>query len=62
MEESCATLRELGIDPAMTEGTVKRQREMGRIGKDEAVRATLEAGHDAMLKAISAAKGDTRSS
>ena len=58
MEESCATLRELGIDPAMTEGTVKRQREMGRIGKGEAVRATLESGHDAMLSAISAAKGD----
>ena len=59
MEESCVTLRELGIDPAMTEGTVRRQREMGRIGKGEAVRATLDAGHDAMLKAISAAKGDT---
>ena len=62
MEESCATLRELGVDPAMTEGTVRRQREMGRIGKGEAVRATLDAGHDAMLKAISAAKGDARSS
>ncbi|MGN6572294.1 MAG: DUF1932 domain-containing protein, partial [Pseudolabrys sp.] len=58
MEESCATLRELGVDPAMTEGTVVRQREMGRIGKAEAVRSTLDAGHDAMLKAISAAKGD----
>jgi len=58
MEESCATLRELGIDPAMTEGTVKRQREMGRIGKGDAVRATLEDGHDAMLAAISAAKGN----
>jgi hypothetical protein len=50
------TLRELGIDPAMTEGTVRRQREMGRIGKAEAVCATLDAGHGAMLKAISAAK------
>lgn len=58
MEESCVTLRELGLDPAMTEGTVRRQREMGRLGKLEAVRATLEAGHDAMLKAISAAKGN----
>ncbi len=57
MEESCITLRELGIDPAMTEGTVRRQREMGRIGKGKAVRATLDAGHGAMLKAISAAKG-----
>ena len=58
MEESCITLRELGIDPAMTEGTVVRQREMGRIGNVEAVRSTLDAGHDAMLKAISAAKGN----
>jgi 3-hydroxyisobutyrate dehydrogenase-like beta-hydroxyacid dehydrogenase len=58
MEESCATLRELGIDPAMTEGTVARQREMGRIGKAEAVRKTLHDGHDAMLKAISTAKGN----
>ena len=57
MEESCVTLRELGIDPAMTEGTVVRQREMGRIGKVEGVRSTLEEGHAAMLKAISAAKG-----
>ena len=58
MEESCVTLRELGLDPAMTEGTVKRQREMGRIGKAEAVRKTLHDGHEAMLKAISAAKGN----
>src|SRR5665213_3745948 len=58
MEESCVTLRELGLDPAMTEGTVKRQREMGRIGEIEAVRATLNAGYDAMLKVISAAKGN----
>jgi 3-hydroxyisobutyrate dehydrogenase-like beta-hydroxyacid dehydrogenase len=56
MEESCVTLRELGIDPAMTEGTVARQREMGRIGKIDAVRSTLHDGHEAMLKAISAAK------
>ena len=58
MEESCVTLRELGIDPAMTEGTVRRQREMGRIGKVAAVRATVNDGHGAMLPAISAAKGD----
>ena len=58
MEESCVTLRELGLDPLMTEGTVRRQREMGRMGKTDAVRATLHDGHDAMLKAISAAKGD----
>src|SRR5215831_3432039 len=52
MEESCATLRELGLDPLMTEGTVKRQREMGAIGKQESVRDTLKSGRTAMLKAI----------
>ena len=41
MEESAATLRELGLDPLMVESTVKRQREMGALGKDEKVRAAL---------------------
>ena len=58
MEESAATLRELGLDPLMVDSTVKRQREMGAIGKQEAVRQTLKSGRAAMLKAISAlAKG-----
>lgn len=57
MEESCATLRELGIDPAMTEGTVRRQREMGGFGKLEDVRATLHENRHAMLAAIDKAKG-----
>ena len=56
MEESCATLRELGIEPLMTEGTVKRQREMGAIGKVDSVRATLDGDRHAMLAAIDAAK------
>ena len=57
MEESCATLRELGLDPLMTECTVKRQREMGAIGKVDSVRATLDGDRHAMLKAIDAVKG-----
>jgi 3-hydroxyisobutyrate dehydrogenase-like beta-hydroxyacid dehydrogenase len=57
MEESCATLRELGLDPLMTEGTVRREREMGRFGKLESVRASLPDGHTAILAAIDAAKG-----
>jgi 3-hydroxyisobutyrate dehydrogenase-like beta-hydroxyacid dehydrogenase len=56
MEESAATLRELGLDPLMVEATVERQREMGAIGKDEAVRASLTQGRAAMLDAIGAAK------
>lgn len=58
MEESAATLRELGLDPLMVDSTVKRQREMGAIGKQEAVRQTLKSGRAAILSAISAlAKG-----
>ena len=37
-----ATLRELGLDPLMVQSTVERQREMGAIGKLEAVRAAFE--------------------
>jgi 3-hydroxyisobutyrate dehydrogenase-like beta-hydroxyacid dehydrogenase len=55
MEEVADTLRELGIAPLMTAGTVERQREMGQIGRADAVRATLTRGHQDMLKAISAA-------
>ncbi len=55
MEESAATLRELGLDPLMVDATVKRQREMGSIGKQETVRMTLKDGRTAMLNAISAA-------
>jgi 3-hydroxyisobutyrate dehydrogenase-like beta-hydroxyacid dehydrogenase len=58
MEESAATLRELGLDPLMVDATVKRQREMGAIGKDEKVRATLKEGRTAMLNAISTAVKD----
>ena len=55
MEESAATLRELGLDPLMVDATVKRQREMGAIGKEDKVRASLKSGRAAMLDAISAA-------
>ena len=53
MEESATTLRELGLDPLMVDATVKRQREMGAIGKQETVRATLKDGRNAVLNAIS---------
>jgi 3-hydroxyisobutyrate dehydrogenase-like beta-hydroxyacid dehydrogenase len=56
MEESAATLRELGLDPLMVDATVKRQREMGALGKNSTVRAALAQGRGGMLDAISAAK------
>jgi 3-hydroxyisobutyrate dehydrogenase-like beta-hydroxyacid dehydrogenase len=55
MDQVAATLRELGIDPLMATATSTRQREMGLIGKDPAVRATLAEGGNPMLDAISTA-------
>ena len=55
MEESAATLRELGLDPLMVDATIQRQREMGALGKDEQVRASKTQGRAAMLDAINAA-------
>jgi len=53
MEESSVTLRELGLAPLMVDATVARQREMGALGKDETVRATLNDDRAVMLEAIS---------
>ena len=58
MEESANTLRELGVEPLMTLATVRRQREMGQIGKQASVRGALPQGRTAILNAISAAARD----
>jgi 3-hydroxyisobutyrate dehydrogenase-like beta-hydroxyacid dehydrogenase len=58
MEEVAETLRELGVEPLMTNATVKRQREMGQIGTQQPVRAVLQEDRTAMLRAISAAARD----
>jgi hypothetical protein len=51
-------LRDLGIEPLMASATSTRQREMGQIGKEPAVRKTLKAGRAATLDAISTAAKD----
>jgi len=58
MEEVADTLRELGVEPLMTSATVKRQREMGQIGKQQSVRGVLDKDRAAMLNAISVAARD----
>ena len=58
MEKSAATLRELGINPLMVEATVTRQREMGAIGREDSVRATLDKGRVAIVSAVDAAAKD----
>jgi hypothetical protein len=57
MEESARTLRELGIEPRMVDAMVIDHREMGAIGKNESVSAAKTQGRDALLKAVSDAKG-----
>ena len=52
MEQVAATLRELGVAPLMTEAIVARQREMGELGKTDAVRAAKRDGGPAMLEAV----------
>jgi hypothetical protein len=54
------TLRELGLEPLMVDGTVKRQREMGALGKADSVQATLDGDRAAMLKAIGAIAGKVK--
>src|SRR5262249_44585157 len=49
MEEVADTLRELGLEPHMAVATAARQREMGTIGKQDKVRASLKAGRTALL-------------
>jgi 3-hydroxyisobutyrate dehydrogenase-like beta-hydroxyacid dehydrogenase len=58
MEEVADTLRELGVEPLMATATVKRQREMGQIGKQQSVRTALDKDRKVMLNAISAAARD----
>src|SRR5205085_1576528 len=58
MEQVSETLRELGIAPLMTDSTVVRQRELGLIGKQPAVRASLKEGRSAILNALNAATKD----
>jgi 3-hydroxyisobutyrate dehydrogenase-like beta-hydroxyacid dehydrogenase len=58
MEEVAETLRELGVEPLMSNAAVKRQREMGQIGTQQSVRGALEKDGGAILNAISAAARD----
>jgi 3-hydroxyisobutyrate dehydrogenase-like beta-hydroxyacid dehydrogenase len=55
MDQVAETLREFGIDPLMARATSTRQREMGQLGKEPAVRKALTEGRAAMLEAISSA-------
>jgi 3-hydroxyisobutyrate dehydrogenase-like beta-hydroxyacid dehydrogenase len=52
MEQVALTLTELGIAPLMTQASVARQREIGELGKQDAVRTAKSEGAAALLGAI----------
>ena len=60
MEEVADTLRELGIDPHMTVGTIRRQQEMGDLGKRDPLQSAVPQGGIAMLDAIGRALIDEK--
>jgi 3-hydroxyisobutyrate dehydrogenase-like beta-hydroxyacid dehydrogenase len=55
MRESAETLRELGVDPLMTVGTIERQQQMGEMGRQPQIKDAVAKGRDEMLAAISKA-------
>ncbi len=55
MREVAETLRELGVEPLMTTGTIERQQQLGELGRKPAIREAVEKGRDKMLEAIDAA-------
>jgi 3-hydroxyisobutyrate dehydrogenase-like beta-hydroxyacid dehydrogenase len=58
MDQVAETLRELGIEPLMATATSTRQRELGEIGRDPAVRRALKEGRASMIDAINKAAKD----
>jgi len=57
MREVAETLRELGVAPLMTDGTIERQQQMGEIGREPRIKDAVAKGRDDMLSAISARDG-----
>jgi 3-hydroxyisobutyrate dehydrogenase-like beta-hydroxyacid dehydrogenase len=60
MREVADTLRELGVKPLMTTGTVERQQQLGEIGRQPRVRDAVAKGGTEMLAAIDGALPERR--
>lgn len=58
MREVADTLRELGVEPLMTAGTIERQQQLGEIGRQPQVRDAVAKGRAEMLAAIGKAARD----
>jgi 3-hydroxyisobutyrate dehydrogenase-like beta-hydroxyacid dehydrogenase len=60
MREVADTLRELGVEPLMTAGTIERQQQLGEIGRQPQVRDAVAKGRTEMLEAIDRASPERR--
>lgn len=60
MREVADTLRELGVQPLMTAGTIERQQQLGEIGRQPRVKDAVAEGRAAMLAAIDGASPESR--
>jgi 3-hydroxyisobutyrate dehydrogenase-like beta-hydroxyacid dehydrogenase len=58
MREVADTLRELGIEPLMTAGTIERQQQMGEIGRKPQIKDAVTKGREEMLREIGKAASD----
>ncbi len=52
MREVAETLRELGIEPLMTAGTIERQQQLGELGRQPAIQEAVKQGRKPMLDAL----------
>ena len=60
MREVADTLRELGVEPLMTAGTIARQQQLGEIGRLPCIREAVAKGRSEMLAAIDSASPERR--
>ncbi|MFZ5689848.1 MAG: DUF1932 domain-containing protein [Pseudomonadota bacterium] len=60
MREVAATLREFGVKPLMTAGTIERQQQLGEIGRQPQIKDAVAQGRAAMLAAIDGASPERR--
>lgn len=60
MREVAATLREFGVKPLMTAGTIERQQQLGEIGRQPQIKDAVAQGRAAILAAIDGASPERR--
>jgi hypothetical protein len=60
MREVADTLRELGVEPLMTAGTIERQQQLGEIGRQPQVKQSVASGPVEMLREIDTADARRR--